>query len=365
MAGVTTSETVAGAMADAAAAWLDTLHDDRLRPARGAGPTGDAGADAERRRWFYTPTDHGGLPLAAQTAVQQQRAMRLVASGLSEAGYATVATIMGLENVLDRAQDWPTRPYRERFRDPALYYLRVFGDPGGRTWGWRFGGHHVSVNALVVDGQVAAATPCFLGTNPATTPLLGGGVARPLGPTEDLAREIVRGLPPELLETVVLPGAAPPDLVTANRPLVAPGDRPLPTSAIRRESPPGPVDPVEGTESVALTDVPRGVPASALDDRGRALLRRLLSAYLDRAPAGVSPAARYDDAAALDEVHVAWAGSLEPGEPHYHRLQGPRLLLEWDNTQGGADHAHSVWRDPENDFGVDLLDEHHRAFVHR
>lgn len=365
MAGVTTSETVAGAMADAAAAWLDTLHDDRLGPARGAGPTGDAGGDAERRRWFYTPTDHGGLPLAAQTAVQQQRAMRLVASGLSEAGYATVATIMGLENVLDRAQDWPTRPYRERFRDPALYYLRVFGDPGGRTWGWRFGGHHVSVNALVVDGQVAAATPCFLGANPATTPLLGGGVARPLGPTEDLAREIVRGLPPELLETVVLPGAAPPDLVTANRPLVAPGDRPLPTSAIRRESSPGPVDPVEGTESVALTDVPRGVPASALDDRGRALLRRLLSAYLDRAPAGVSPAARYDDDAALDEVHVAWAGSLEPGEPHYHRLQGPRLLLEWDNTQGGADHAHSVWRDPENDFGVDLLDEHHRAFAHR
>ena len=57
--------------------------------------------------------------------------------------------------------------------------------------------------------------------------------------------------------------------------------------------------------------------------------------------------------------------SLEAGEPHYHRLQGPRLLLEWDNTQDGADHAHSVWRDPENDFGLDLLDDHHRAFAHR
>lgn len=349
-------------MAEAATAWLDTLDGDQRSAGTGEGPLG---ADEERRRWFYTPTDHGGLTLHAQRPGQQQRAMRLVASGLSEAGFAAVATVMGLENVLDRAQGWPSRPYRERFRDPALYYLRVFGDPAGGTWGWRFGGHHVSLNNLVVDGRVVATTPCFLGANPAATPLLGGGAGRPLGPTEDLGREIVRGLPPELLDRAVLLETAPPDLVTANRPVVAPGDRPLPTSAIRRESPPGPVDPVEGTEPVALTAAPRGVPASVLGDRERELLRRLLSAYLDRVPADVSPAGRYFDDAALDEVHLAWAGSLEPGEPHYYRLQGPRLLLEWDNTQDGVNHAHSVWRDPESDFGRDVLAEHHTSFDHR
>ncbi|WP_145982572.1 DUF3500 domain-containing protein [Pseudonocardia sp. EC080625-04] len=357
-----TTET-ATAMAEAAAAWLDTLDGEHRATGTGHGPgTGDD--DAERRRWFYTPTDHGGLTLHEQSPVQQQRAMRLVASGLSEAGFATVAAVMGLENVLDRAQGWPARPYRERFRDPGLYHLRVFGDPAGGTWGWRFGGHHVSLNNLVVDGRVAATTPCFLGANPATTPLLGGGVHRPLGPTEDLARDIVRGLPPELLDAAVLAEAAPPDLVTANRATAAPGDRPLPGTAIRRESPPGPADPVAGTEEVALGATPRGVPASALDDRGRDLLRRLPSAYLDRAPAGTSPVQRYDDDAALDEVHLAWAGSTDPGEPHYYRLQGPRLLLEWDNTQDGADHAHSVWRDPESDLGLDVLGEH-LAFAHR
>jgi hypothetical protein len=59
-------------------------------------------------------------------------------------------------------------------------------------------------------------------------------------------------------------------------------------------------------------------------------------------------------------VHIAWAGSTEPGAPHYYRVQGPRLLIEWDNTQRGANHAHSVWRDPENDFGLDVLAAHHR-----
>ena len=60
-----------------------------------------------------------------------------------------------LENVLDHTEGFTVRFDRERGRDPGLYYLRVFGDPRGRQpWGWRFGGHHVSLNNLVVDGQL-------------------------------------------------------------------------------------------------------------------------------------------------------------------------------------------------------------------
>ena len=62
---------------------------------------------------------------------------------------------------------------------------------------------------------------------------------------------------------------------------------------------------------------------------------------------------RYADDAALDAVHFAWAGSVAPGERHYYRLQGPRLLIEWDNTQRNVNHAHAAWRDPEADFGLD------------
>src|SRR4051794_17812460 len=150
---------VARRMAEAAGAWLDALDPQQRRVASGAVPGNDA-SDAERRRWFYTPTDHGGLTFHEQRPAQQRAAMRLVASGLSTAAYVTVATIIGLENILDEVEGFVTRFDRERGRDPGLYYLRVFGQPGGsEPWGWRFGGHHVSLNNLVVGGAVVATTP--------------------------------------------------------------------------------------------------------------------------------------------------------------------------------------------------------------
>jgi hypothetical protein len=54
----------------------------------------------------------------------------------------------------------------------------------------------------------------------------------------------------------------------------------------------------------------------------------------------------------------AWAGSLEPGQGHYYRIQGPTFLIEYDNTQNGANHVHAVYRDFEDDFGEDLLKKH-------
>jgi hypothetical protein len=373
---------VAARMAEAAGAWLDTLDDDQVGVASAPVPSADA-SDAERRRWFYTPTDHGGLTFHQQRPAQQRAAMRLVATGLSTPAYVTVATIVGLENVLDHVEGFVTRFDRERGRDPGLYYLRVFGRPGGAApWGWRFGGHHVSLNNLVVGGVLVATTPCFLGADPATSPLLGGAVNRPLARVEDLARDLVRSLPAALASRAVLLDRAPSDLVTANRTTVSAGDRALPLTAIWRDDrfP----DPVEQAKLQALSDAiddaagygdpehaaleytstPRGVPAAELDVGQREVLRALLGTYLDRVPTEVSPMRRYDDDAALDAVSFAWAGPTEPGAPHYYRLQGPRLLVEWDNTQRGANHAHSVWRDPEADFGLNVLARHRAAHHH-
>jgi hypothetical protein len=340
---VAAARVVADRMAEAATAWLDMLDDSQRKVASGPAPSGDATADAGRRRWFYTPTDHGGLTMHQQRPAQQRAAMRLVASGLSIAGFVTVATIMGLENVLDHAEGWVRTKGRERGRDPGLYYLRAFGEPGGEApWGWRFGGHHVSLNNLVVDGAVVATTPCFLGTNPAMSPLLGGSVLRPLAATEDLARDLVRSLSPELSAGAVLMADAPSDVLTGNRTRVQ--------EAVG-----------SGHPAVAFTDAAKGVPATALDRGQRERLQALLGAYLNRVPETISPIDRYTEDAALDAVHFAWAGPIEPGAPHYYRIQGPRLLIEWDNTQTGANHAHSVWRDPTADFGLDVLAAHRAA----
>ena len=376
---VSPARAVADRMAEAARAWLDALDADQRAVATGAVPADDA-TDGERRRWFYTPTDHGGLTVHAQRPAQHRAAMRLVASGLSAAGYVTVATTMGLENILDHAEGFMTRFDRERGRDPGLYYLRVFGDPGGTApWGWRFGGHHVSLNNLVVDGALVANTPCFMGADPAASPLLGGGVNRPLARVEDLARDLVRSLSPELAGRAVLLPHAPSDFVTANRTRVSHGDRVIPLAGIwRDERFPDAVEQAklqalsdaiddacgytdDNHSAVAYTTTPKGICGAELDTGQREMLRALLGTYLDRVPAEVSPLHRYDDDAALDAVHLAWAGPTEPGAPHYYRLQGPRLLVEWDNTQRGANHAHSVWRDPTTDFGLDVLTAHRTA----
>lgn len=378
---VTARREVADRMAEAARAWLETLDAEQRRISQGAVPS-DATSDNERRRWFYTPTDHGGLTIHQQRPAQQRAAMRLVSTGLSPAAFVTVATIMGLENVLDYVEGFVARFGRERGRDPGMYYLRVFGKPGGEgLWGWRFGGHHVSLNNLVMDGVVVATTPCFLGANPATSPLLGGAVNRPLAQMEDLGRELVRSLRPDVAERAILLPKAPSDFVTANRTDVTDGDRVIPLVGIYRDNrfP----DPVQQAKSHSLSDVikevaelsnaehqavaysiqPKGVPAAEFDSEQREMLRALLGCYLDRAPEGVSPLHRYHDEAILDAVHFAWAGPTAPGEPHYYRLQGPRLLIEWDNTQSNANHAHSVWRDPVSDFGLDVL-ARHRAEHH-
>jgi Protein of unknown function (DUF3500) len=79
----TAARAAAVRMAAAAEDWLGSLQEAQRAVATGGAPSPDAEADGERRRWFYTPTDHGGLTLGAQRPAQQRLALRLVATGLS------------------------------------------------------------------------------------------------------------------------------------------------------------------------------------------------------------------------------------------------------------------------------------------
>ena len=194
---------------------------------------GEAGG--ERERWFYTPTDHGGLRLSAMTSMQQREAHRLVASGLSAGGYVTTATIMGLDNILDVQEEfsWPLVD-GERPRDPMAYAVSVFGEPGGDgPWGWRFGGHHVSLHYLVTAEGVRAL-PSFFGANPARYLGVGGVEMRPLAAEEDLGRALMHLLDAEQRVRAVISPVAPPDMVTFNRPTLPAGDEALPAVNIWR-----------------------------------------------------------------------------------------------------------------------------------
>jgi hypothetical protein len=68
--------------------------------------------------------------------------------------------------------------------------------------------------------------------------------------------------------------------------------------------------------------------------------------------------------AGIENIAFAWAGSIERGQKHYYRVQGPTFLIEFDNVQNDGNHVHSIWRDFNGDFGRDLLREHLKTSTH-
>ena len=98
-----------------------------------------------------------------------------------------------------------------------------------------------------------------------------------------------------------------------------------------------------------------GMPSSAMSSEQRALLEALIDAYSQR----LAEPLRAETQEAIGPVHFAWAGASVKREPHYYRIQGESILIEYDNVQNGANHIHSVWRDATDDFGADPLKQHH------
>jgi hypothetical protein len=367
---------VAERMAEAAAVLIESLDPAQRRIACRPFPDDD-----ERRRWYYTPTDHGGLPLAAMGSIQHRNVHRLVATGLSTAGYVTVAAIIGLENILDQLEGWSVDFGRERGRDPTLYYITIFGAPGGAApWGWRFGGHHVSLHYTVDGGEVIAATPNFLGADPAVSPLLGPHLHRPLAAVEDLGRELFRALRGEQRARALVAPVAPTDLVGCNRPQLRPGDRPLPIPEIFRRRFEGRLAELVADmqtrmeaelglqeahlEALSFTREPKGIAAATLDAGQASILRALIDCYLARLPEQLADAQARLVEREFERLSFVWAGGAERGEPHYYRIQGERVFIEYDNIQRGANHIHTVWRDLANDFGGDVLARHYAQSRH-
>jgi hypothetical protein len=108
-----------------------------------------------------------------------------------------------------------------------------------------------------------------------------------------------------------------------------------------------------------------GLPAADMTVSQQQQLRRLLGVYAGRMSdsSAARQLQRIEDAG-FRRLHFAWAGAHQPRNAHYYRIHGPTVLVEYDNTQSGANHIHTVWRDLENDFGGDLLKRHYARQPH-
>ncbi|MBM3723923.1 MAG: DUF3500 domain-containing protein [Acidobacteria bacterium] len=317
-------------MADAANAFLASLNEEQAGKAKFKLDNED-----ERHFWHFIPSDNipkaygrprRGAPLMDLTPHQKHLAQALLAAGLSQRGYLKAVTVMSLEDILRQIEkDTVGR------RNPEKYFFSVFGEPSATgVWGYRVEGHHLSLHFLVVNGKVAG-TPTFYGTNPAEVREGPRKGLRVLGVEEDLGRELVQSLTPEQAKVAIVDPKAPNDILTA------------------------------ANRTAELKDQPPGISAAKLNAKQRGLLNSLLEEYgynvTDQIAAGRIDQIRK----AGTNINFAWAGGTKRGEPHYYRVQGPTFLVEYDNTQNGANHVHSVWRELKGDFGDDLLAAHYKA----
>ena len=93
------------------------------------------------------------------------------------------------------------------------------------------------------------------------------------------------------------------------------------------------------------------------DDEQRHLLFATIQSYTGMLRPSMARAQLHRiEQAGLEQLYFIWSGSTDPKAKHYYRIQGPTILIEHQRLEGN--HIHSLWRDPEQDFGRDLLLEH-------
>lgn len=284
--------------------------------------------EEERFNWHFVPRERNGIPFKELTDKQRQAALALLKVSVSEQGYQKANNIMALENVLREVE---SRPANDAYRDPLNYSITIFGEPGGENvWGWRLEGHHISLNFSSASGEIVSATPTFWGSNPGVVRTGRERGKQVLKQETDLGFHLVNSLSKEQMKIAIVSAKAPSDIITGN-------------------------------DRKAALQEPAGLAYADMNDQQKKLFMQLLNVYVKNYQLGFSKRLMDKiEKAGIENLSFAWAGSLQPGAGHYYRIQGPILLIEYDNTQNNANHVHSVVRDLTNDFAEDILKEHYQ-----
>ena len=276
----------------------------------------------ERENWHFVPMDRKGVRFDALKPHQQHLAFGLLGTGLTQKGLMTATQIMTLEEILRSRGGDP------KVRNTEKYNIAIFGSPSPtKPWGWRFEGHHLSLNFSLLDDKVIGL-PAFYGTNPAELkkgPLKG---MRPLGEIEDAGRQLAKDLIKADMSPV-FSEKAPKEILTAQDSM-AKAQQIMGTTS----------DKMNGEQVKQILAIVSQVASMQRGEITNESLRKINTMQRKK-------------------LHFAWGGSLERNGPHYFRIQGVDFIVEYANTQNDANHAHLVWRDLKDDFARDSLKKHY------
>jgi hypothetical protein len=323
LVGRTAPESTGARMKTAADAYLASL-DPELKKKTSFGFD-----DPHRLKWYFTPQQdkakhftRKGTRLEEMTAEQKKAAMALLKSGLSAKGYEQATQIIGLEALLKGLEG----PKGAMTRNTGWYFVSIFGEPSNTgKWGWRFEGHHLSVNYTLDKGEVVSGAPLLFGANPADVKEGPKKGLRVLPGTEDFARALITSLNPDQDKLAKQPKEFPE---------------------------------IKEGQPRAAVGAPVGITADKLTAQQKDVLGKLLRTYIGRMPEDFGDAEnKRVTATPNDKLYFAYAGSPKPGQPYTYRVQGPEFVVEFLNVQkdsagNPANHIHSAWRRLPADFGL-------------
>lgn len=285
--------------------------------------------NAERYNFYFVPHEkREGACFKFLTIEQRQAALSLLNTSLSEVGYKKATEIMALEKILKQIEQ---RVPDDNYRDPLNYYFVFFGMPSEqKPWAWRVEGHHFAVNFAIDKGGIISSTPSFFGSNPGVIPIGEEKGKQILKQETELGFSLINSLTADQKEKAIIAKTAFPEIITGNK-----------------------------RKAELLS--PTGISYTRLTKEQQSIFKQLLDVYVNNYALGFSKTLMAKiKKAGLENLAFAWAGSLTSGAGHYYRIQGPMLLIEYDNTQNNANHVHTTVRDLNNDFAEDILREHYQ-----
>ncbi|MEI8074249.1 MAG: DUF3500 domain-containing protein [Bacteroidota bacterium] len=285
----------------------------------------------ERYNYHFVPIERKGITFNELNELQRIAAFDLLKTCLGDEAFIKTKEIMQLDQVLKELEN---RKDEDHYRDPANYHITIFGIPSAKTiWGWRFEGHHISFNFSFSKQTLISGTPGFMGSNPGIV-LNGSHKGKQVLKDEtESGFKLLRSLNESQFTKTIIDSIAYKDILSFDK-------------------------------RVLMLKSPEGIRYSELTKEQQQLMLQLISVYVHRyTQLFAEDMLKEIQASGLENLWFAWAGDRNSmmGKGTYYRVQGPTILIEYDNTQNNANHVHSVIRDLKHDFGGDELLQHYKT----
>ena len=299
--------------------------------------------DVQWQKWmnqhFYV---RAGISLQEMNNAQREAAFGLMRASLSARGMELTRNIMRLNETLAELSN------DHVFLGEDLYFFTILGRPSAtEPWGWQFSGHHAIINYFVLGDQVVM-TPFFIGSEPVRAPSGKYKGLVILQQEQNDGLQMLCALPEALRQQAVLSFSK-----TGNNNL---------TEAFK--------------DNVVLDYA--GLRAKELADAERRRLRDLIHLYVSNMDDGHARVKMDEVDRHIENTWFAWIGGAQPDSVFYYRIQSPVILIEFDHQRPAnlakfakdpskptQQHIHCVVRTPNgNDYGKDLLRQHHLTHAH-